>query len=219
MDNSGGLHKKFYVVFDLYNRIKYNLASIHCLSKFDWTTISMNILYRSIVTDMMYILFYLWNDNSEVEYIIAIDNYKHAQSAKIFLQQHSKLTKYIFPECEQIEQELTDRYRKYFSDIIISEKGKNWKFKKPQKPSSNSNYKGNIQDVADFLEKEPAIEEFAPYLYMLYRELSQSEHYSVRGSKFSFDNSSSFDRIFQLELHSLLYISNLYVMERLKTLL
>lgn len=211
---------KWKVIFDLYNRIKFNLVAISMLDNNDWATTPQNNLYRSIITDMMYVMYHILVSDEESTYCIEFDNYKHAKSAYSFLKLHCKLAIDLFSQMgqpiEKTEKELLDRYKKHFSNYISDNNGERV-FVKPNN-SYNSSYNGTIQSIANYLESRERDIDFIPYLNMCYKELSQTEHYSVKGRLFAFYTGDSFNKFHIVILHGVMCSTNQYVFSTLKSM-
>ncbi|MBR3444640.1 MAG: hypothetical protein IKH14_02055 [Prevotella sp.] len=209
---------KWKVIFDLYKRIKFNIAAIAMLDNKNWATTPQNNLYRSVITDMMYVMYHILASDEESSYCIEFDNYKHVKSAYQFLKSHCKFAKELFNQMEQpidkTEKELLDRYKKHFSYYIRDNNGE-WEFVKPNN-LYNSSYNGTIQSVANYLESNESNIYFISYLYMCYKELSQTEHYSVKGKLFAFYTSDSFNKFHKIILHGIMCITNQYVIMALQ---
>ena len=209
---------KWKVIFDLYNRIKFNLVAIAMLNNNDWFTTPQNNLYRSIITDMMYVMYHILVSDEESTYCIEFDNYKHAKSAYQFLKLYCKLAidffNHLGQPINQTEQELVNRYKKYFSKYIKDCNGE-WEFVKPTN-ACNSSYNGTIQSIANYLERKGSDIDFIPSLNMFYKELSQTEHYSVTGRLFAYNTSDSFSRFHKVILHGVIYSTNQYVLTLMK---
>ena len=206
------------IIFDLFNRIKCNLVAIAMLDD-DWATTPRNILYRSVISDMMIAMYHLLATDEESAYCIEVDNCKHARSVYQFLNLHCRLALDYYNHSgtpiNQTEQELVNRYKKYFNDYIRDENGK-WEFVKPAK-SVQSSYKGTIQSIANYLEGKKDIIDFIPYLNMCYKELSQTEHYSEKGRLFAFYTSEDFYKFHKVILHGVMCSTNLYIISSSQT--
>ena len=210
-------NKQLGVIFDLYNRIKCNLVAIAMLDDNDWATTPRNILYRSVIADMMSAMYHLLATDDESAYCIELDNYNHAKSVYYFLKLHCRLAldcyNQIGTPINQTEQELVNRYKKFFYDCIRDNNGE-WEFIKPTN-SIQSSYNGTIQSIAKYLEGKKDNIDFIPYLNMCYKELSQSEHYSVKGRLFAFNTSESFYKFHKVILHGVMCTTNLYCISTL----
>lgn len=149
------------VAYDILKRIKGNLEVLSVLRLDENSAVSIKLIIRSIFSDLISGLYLLSRSNEELNKALFRLDYEHFLSMKKWVECHDNLISSL-----NLEQQLNTTY----NDFINT--------KSPQKlPISRMAEKlkdlnGSISELNN--------------LYSEYRLLSQTEHYSHKGARFSY---------------------------------
>lgn len=209
------------VIIDLYSRVKFNLVAITCIPKTDWAATPLHLLYRSIIADILEIVYLFHISEEEAVFCIDKDNLKAIKYARDFLSLQFEFFRKYAPN-ESTKQmpstdELLARFVKYFPAYINKKGDCQWDVKKiSDMHSIVSDYKGTISSIGEHFRKEGINEELKPiqYLFSLYRILSQTEHYSEVGRKFSYNTNDGYEVMHTNMIHTLIYYANSLILKK-----
>lgn len=149
------------VAYDILKRIKGNLEVLSVLPFDENSVVSIKLIIRSIFSDLISGLYLLSRSDEELNEALFRLDYKHFTSMKMWAECHDRLDG---SQC--FVQQLNIAYK----DFIIKGKSKDL----------------SISDMANKLKSlDGSISELND-LYSEYRFLSQTEHYSFRGARFSY---------------------------------
>ena len=219
--NFSEISRREKVVIDLYSRIKFNLVAITCIPKEDWAATPLHLLYRSIIADVLEITYLFHISEKEAIFCIDKDNLKAIKYAKDFLNlQFEFFRKYASHESTKQmppTDELLGRFVKHFPTYINKKGDWQWDVKKINEINDTiSDYKGTISSIGEHFKKENIDSELEPiqYLFSLYRILSQTEHYSEIGRKFSYNTDDGYEKMHIRMIHSLIYYANTLILKK-----
>ena len=189
---NGNRNLRLKVAFDLLKKICSNVWILSNMKELRDSTTSVNLIYRSVVLDLMTTLFLLHINDQEFEYSIRKLDVDHVKYMKDVLPMRLNLGKKIFnpQENEDIkEQDLFDQYYDNFECYIKSEKGEPWRIVNLERPDGFT-FNGTAKSIYEYLVDCTDNENLQALsnLYMYYKYLSQTEHYSYLGNKYPFDN-------------------------------
>ena len=140
--------------------------------------------------DLMTALFLLHLPDDRFEYSCKVLDVGHVKFMKDILPMRLELARRVCnpQEGEDIdEQKLFDQYYDNFKDYLDSEKGEPWRIINLE-PPKNFKFNGSIKSIYEYLKNCNENENLKALsnLYMYYRYLSQTEHYSFLGNKYPF---------------------------------
>lgn len=216
--------KRLIVAFDILKKIKNNLFALSKLPDEKMIITSKNLIYRTVFSDLLTLLFLLHISKDEFEYSIKILDIKHVKYMKEVLPMRLKLGKQLFNPKEEeklCEQEYTDRFYDCFKEYLTNNKGESWSiitYKSLDKPSTKLKFKGEIKSIYEYLKdcRNNNLKALAN-LYMYYKYLSQTEHYSYVGRHYSFTGQS--DKKWIKELNASIKAGGIEIENLLKPLL
>lgn len=149
------------VAYDILKRIKGNLEVLSVLRLDENSAVSIKLIIRSIFSDLISGLYLLSRSNEELNKALFRLDYEHFLSIKKWAECHDNLTSSL-----NLAQQLNTTY----NDFINT--------KSPQKL--------HISRMAEELKELNGSISELNNLYSEYRLLSQTEHYSHKGARFSY---------------------------------
>lgn len=180
------------VAFDLLKKTACNINVLCEIDSVEKSETSKNIIYRSVFSDLMLLAFLQHVNDNQFEHSLNVLNATHVKFMADALPMRLRLGRQIFnpgkgnniKDINEID--LLDEYYDYFHEYISSEKGDKWIVKK-YTPPKDFIFSGQTRQIYDYFEKCTE-EVYRPlsHLYMYYRVLSQTEHYSFIGKSFAF---------------------------------
>lgn len=182
------------VAFDIIKKIRNNIYSLSLLPTNEKTTTSKNLIYRNIFADLITLLFLVHITDEEFEYSIKCLDIKHTKYFKEVLPLRLKLAKQVTESNEDSspsEQEYLDRYYEYFREHLTNNKGEPWvvmKLNTLEKPTTEFKFSGQISEMHEILKdcSNNVNLKALSNLYIYYKYLSQTEHYSHIGRHYPF---------------------------------
>lgn len=178
------LHKAVFI--DLLNRLMLNCHNLNELHNFSKNHLTVRLLQRSVIEDLITFLFFLSLNDDENDFDAALNvlNVKSKKSLKKWLMTHYEIDK---ANSEQGEHYITqEEYLKEFNDYcdktILSIEKNSVKLKK-------GTFTGKISRMEE-LTNGSEIGKAIHYLYTEYRFLSQVEHYSFFNRGYSYCHST-----------------------------
>lgn len=179
------------VSFDLLKKVGHNVWILSKIKGLEHSTTSMNLIYRSVILDLMLALFLLDINDEEFKYSLKKMDVDHVKYMKEALLIRLNLGRKIFKpqEDEDIkEQDLFDQYYDYFNNYIESKKGEPWRIVSLSSPEGFT-FRGTTKSIYEYLRdsKRENLKALSN-LYMFYKYFSQTEHYSLLGNKYPFEH-------------------------------
>lgn len=152
------------VAYDILKRIKGNLEVLSVLPFNENSAVSIKLIIRSIFSDLISGLYLLSRSDEELSEALFRLDYEHFLSMKNWAECHDNLDNSL---------NLIQHLNKTYKDFIIRAKHQEWKRLSIFNMSRElKKMNGNIRELGD--------------LYSEYRLLSQTEHYSLKGARFSY---------------------------------
>lgn len=215
---SGNKSKRLLISHDLLLKIGYNVSVLPIINNLKNSTTSTNLIYRGIILDLMTSLFLLHLNHEEFEYSIKKLDILHVKYMKEVLPLRLELGRKIFkPKVEEDidEQALFDKYHDFFQEYLKSEKGEEWDIITLIGPEGFT-FNGKVKDIHEYLRKCDGNENLKALsnLYVYYKYLSQTEHYSFIGNKYPFK--SVYDEQWNKECKIVIYAGIAEIDELLK---
>ena len=189
---NGNRNKRLLISHNLLKKISHNFSILSQINTLDHSTTSMNLIFRGVILDLMTVLFLLHITEEEFEYSIKLLDILHVRYMKEVLPLRLELGRKIFypNDKEDIqEQDLFDQYYEYFREYLDSCKGEPWRIIRPDRPIDFV-FDGRVKSLFDYLRMCDDNENVKALsnLYIYYKYLSQTEHYSLLGNKYPFEN-------------------------------
>lgn len=215
---NGNKDKRLIISYDLLLKVGCNVSVLPQMMNLRNSTTSTNLIYRGIILDLMTSLFLLYLPDEEFDYSIKILDVSHVKYMKEVLPLRLELGRKICKpnEDEDIkEQDLFDQYYDFFGEYLKSEKGEEWDIIIPVRPEGFT-FNGSVKSIYEYLRKCDDNENLKALsnLYMYYKYLSQTEHYSFIGNKYPFK--SKYDESWYKECNIAIYSGIVEMDELLK---
>lgn len=179
--------KRFIALNELARKIRVSLNALHYIPYEEYATLCApaNLLYRSMITDLMTSLFISQVDDKQLEDIIYIFDRNFTNSLKSALETNIEIRKETYPEdVEAFDEQATEYQEKLYDDLkdcLDSAKGEDWKLKSKKHICINGEkFDGQISQIYKILRTFKEVSGYA-YAYQYYRLFSQSEHFSMMG--------------------------------------
>jgi len=202
--NKNAISKPISAYFIL-KKIKYNTNSLSLLSKEKMTVTSMNLLYRAIFSDLLTLLFLLHLSSNEFIYCIQRLDISHVKSMHKVLHMRYQIGEILFGSTKKdlSEQDYFDRYYRYFKKYISSKKGEPWviiKASSLENTTTKLKFNGTLDEMYKYICECDDNENLKALsnLYLYYKYLSQTEHFSFVGRHFPFVGKNKVDWINEL---------------------
>jgi len=179
--------KRFIALNELSRKMRISLNALHYIpyEEYEVLCAPANLLYRSMITDLMTSLVISQLDDDQLEILIYYFDYDFAKSLNNALKANIEIRSMTYPEDAEAFREQAKEYQeKLYDDLkdyLKSAKGEEWNFKS-QKPCiiNNVEFKGNIREIYELLKSFKEVAGYA-YVYQYYKLFSQSEHFSIKG--------------------------------------
>lgn len=180
-------NKRFAALNELARKIRATLNALHYIPYEEYPVLCAptNLLYRSLITDLMISLLISQIDDKQLDEVIYCFDREFAKSMKSALKANIEIRKITYPEDAEAFEEQRIRYQENLyddlQDCFISAKGEDWKLQ-PQKTITinGNNFNGQLSQIYDILKSYKEVASYA-YVYQFYRLFSQSEHFSIKG--------------------------------------
>lgn len=179
--------KRFIALNELARKIRVSLNALHYIPYEKYATLCApaNLLYRSMITDLMTSLLISQVDDKQLEDIIYIFDWDFTNSLKSALKANIEIRKETYPEdVDAFDEQATEYQEKLYDelkDYLSSAKGEDWKLKKKTPIYINGErFDGQISQIYKILRMFDEVSGYA-YAYQYYRLFSQSEHFSIKG--------------------------------------
>ena len=179
--------KRFIALNELARKIRVSLNALHYIPYEEYATLCApaNLLYRSMITDLMTSLLISQVDDKQLEDIIYIFDRNFTNSLKSALETNIEIRKETYPEdVEAFDEQATEYQEKLYDDLkdcLDSAKGEDWKLKSQKHIFINGEiFDGQLSQVYKILRTFEEVSGYA-YVYQYYRLFSQSEHFSIKG--------------------------------------
>lgn len=178
---------RFIALNELARKIRVSLNALHYIPYEEYATLCApaNLLYRSMITDLMTSLLISQVDDKQLEDIIYIFDRNFTNSLKSALETNIEIRKETYPEdVEAFDEQATEYQEKLYDDLkdcLDSAKGEDWKLKSQKHIFINGEiFDGQLSQVYKILRTFEEVSGYA-YVYQYYRLFSQSEHFSIKG--------------------------------------
>ncbi|MBQ8058398.1 MAG: hypothetical protein IJ199_01070 [Prevotella sp.] len=178
--------KRFLALNELARKIRVSMNAIHFIPYKQYGVLygPINLLYRSIITDLMTSLIFLLVDEEQIDDFILIDNLKFVDALESALNTDIEIRSMFHPDETDDFNKLKEKYQvDIFDDLkdcLSSAKGEPWIKKKGNLIINGIQYKSSPKVMFDILKSSKEFCGYA-YLYKYYREFSQTEHFSMKG--------------------------------------
>lgn len=186
--------KRFAVLKELARKIRVSFNAIHFIPYEQYEVLypSINLLFRSVIVDLTTSLLLLLVKDEQLDDFLLIDNLKFFESFKSALETEVEIRKHFYPQNAEEYENLKTKYQidlyDDLKDCLKSTKDAPWEKKeRPNLEINNIRYTGQIKEVFQILKTTEELYGYT-YLYKHYRLLSQSEHFSMKGSFFNYKN-------------------------------
>lgn len=180
-------NKRFIALNELARKMRTSLIALHYIPYEEYPVLCSpaNLLYRSMITDLMTSLMISQLDDKQLENAFYFFDLQFAKSLKSALEANIEIRKMTYPEdADAFEEQIKDYQEKIFDDLkecLKSAKGEDWKFNSCNSMKINGiDFNGQINQLYKILKSYEEVAGYA-YLYQYYRLLSQSEHFSIKG--------------------------------------
>lgn len=192
LQDENNRNKRYVVGFDLLQRINANMGAV--LYGFDRLFVNQKMLYkipidlslRTALGDTITALYLLSLEDEIFEEEMSVIDRDFVKFLSIILPIRYEIGKKLFShESIGTEQEYFDKYYSIYQDYLENGKGEPWQVKSLKKLRSEHNpfdKRCTIESMYKYLRnnKDSELKDLAT-LYMHYRVLSQTEHYSFLG--------------------------------------
>lgn len=183
--------KRFIALNELSRKMRLSLNALHYIpyEEYEVLCAPTNLLYRSMITDLMTSLLISQLDDKQLDAVIYYFDLDFAKSLKSALAANIEIRTMTYPEDAEAFKEQEKEYQeKLYDDLkeyLSSAKGEDWTFKS-QKPIkiNEIDFNGKISQIYDILKSFEEVAGYA-YIYQYYRLFSQSEHFSIKGRIFN----------------------------------
>lgn len=178
--------KRFLALSELSRKIRGSMNAIHFIPYKQYNVLygPINLLYRSIITDLMTSLIFLLVDDEQIDDFILVDNLKFVGALESALNTDIEIRSMFHPDEADDFKRLREKYQvDVFDDLkdcLSSEKGDPWLKKRGTLVINGIQYKSSPKIMYDILKSSKEFCGYA-YLYKYYREFSQTEHFSMKG--------------------------------------
>lgn len=179
--------KRFIALNELSRKIRVSLNALHYIPYEEYAVLCAptNLLYRSMITDLMILLLISQLDDEQLDKVIYYFDLEFAKSLKSALKANIEIRTMTYPEDTEAFKEQAKEYQeKLYDDLkdcLKSAKGEDWDFKSQKSCTINNiKFNGNISQIYDLLKSFEEVVSYA-YIYQYYRLFSQSEHFSIKG--------------------------------------
>ena len=207
---------RFVALNDLTRKIRFCLNAIYLLplNMYDVLCVPANLMYRCIISDLITSLFIAVIDDSRFDEVMHIMDIDFVKSLKNSLDANIEIRKETYPEESDDFDELSQNYQiKVYDDLkdcLSSRKGEEWEIKKAKPVFINGiAYTGQIRQMYDILKTLDYDVRALASVYQYYRLFSQSEHYSLKGRIFNY-NQKLYEKYYN-KIHGYVYLIEGYI--------
>ena len=179
--------KRLLAINELSRKIRASLNALLFIpcEKYDVLCAPTNLLYRSMITDLMTLLLISQVNDKQLDEVINLFDIDFARALKNALKANIEIRKDTYPDDIDAFDEQAKKYQeKLYDDLqdcLTSAKGEDWEIK-PKTPViiNRLKFNGSFSQIYDILKSYKEVAGYA-YLYQFYRLFSQSEHFSMKG--------------------------------------
>ncbi len=178
---------RFVALNELSRKMRISLNALHYIpyEEYEVLCAPANLLYRSMITDLMTSLLISQVDDKQLEDVIYLFNFDFAKSLKNTLDANIEIRKMTYPDdTEAFEEQKKEYQEKLYDDLkdyLSSAKGEEWELKKhPPIYINGEKFDGQISQIYKILKSFKEVAGYA-YIYQYYKLFSQSEHFSIKG--------------------------------------
>lgn len=179
---------RFIVLNELARKIRVSLVALHYIpyEQYEVLCAPTNLLYHSMITDLMTSLLISQVTDTELDDIIRYFDIDFVKSLKSALKANIEIRKMTYPDdADAFEEQAHDYQEKLYDDVkdcLNSAKGEEWDIKSNKHPIkiNGVSFNGQISQIYKILKSSKEVSGYA-YIYQYYRLFSQSEHFSMKG--------------------------------------
>ena len=178
---------RFVILNELTRKIRTSFNAIHFIpfEQYEVLYPSVNLLFRSVIIDLMTSLLLILIKDEQLEDFLLIDNLRFIDSLKSALETEIDIRKHLYPQYINEYERLKSKYQIDLYDDLQDclKSAKNVPWEKKERPVLEINkirYTGQIKEIYQVLKSSEELYDYA-YLYKYYRLFSQSEHFSMKG--------------------------------------
>lgn len=179
--------KRFIALNELSRKMRVSLNALHYIPYEEYAVLCApaNLLYRSMITDLMTSLLISQLDDEQLDKVIYYFDYDFAKSLKSALNANIEIRTMTYPEDAEAFKKQSKEYQEKLydelKDYLCSAKGEDWEFNKQSPIDINGiSFNGQISQIYNLLRSFEEVAGYA-YIYQYYRLFSQSEHFSIKG--------------------------------------
>ena len=180
-------NKRFVALNELSRKIRISLNALHYIpyEEYEVLCAPANLLYRSMITDLMTSLLISQLDDEQLDGVIHFFDLDFVKSLRNALNANIEIRKMTYPDdAEAFEEQKKEYQEKLYDDLkecLSSTKGEDWELNSQRPIKINDiDFKGNISQMYDLLKSFEEVAGYA-YIYQYYKLFSQSEHFSIKG--------------------------------------
>lgn len=179
---------RFIALNELARKIRVSLVALHYIpyEQFEVLCAPTNLLYRSMITDLMTLLLISQVEDSQLDDVIHFFDIDSVKSLKNALNANIEIRKMTYPEdadeFDKLAREYQENLYDNVKDCLCSAKGEEWVIKsnKPAMKINGISFNGQTSQIYDILKSYKEVSGYA-YIYQYYKLFSQSEHFSMKG--------------------------------------
>lgn len=178
--------KRFVALNELSRKMRISLNALHYIpyEEYDVLCAPANLLYRSMITDLMTSLLISQLNDEQLDDVIYFFDLDFARSLKSALNANIEIRKMTYPDDAEAFEEQKEKYQeKLYDDLkecLSSAKGEDWKLNAQRPIKINDiDFNGKISQIYDILKSFEEVAGYA-YIYQYYKLFSQSEHFSIK---------------------------------------
>jgi len=179
--------KRFVALNELSRKIRISLNALHYIpyEEYDVLCAPANLLYRSMITDLMTSLLISQLNDEQLNDVIYFFDLDFAKSLKSALNANIEIRKMTYPDDAEVFEEQKKEYQeKLYDDLkecLSSAKGEDWILNSQRAIKINGKvFNGQVSQIYDILTSFEEVAGYA-YIYQYYKLFSQSEHFSIKG--------------------------------------
>lgn len=179
---------RFIALNELARKIRVSLVALHYIpyEQYEVLCAPTNLLYRSMITDLMTSLLISQVEDSQLDDVIHFFDIDSVKSLKNALNANIEIRKMTYPEdadeFDKLAREYQEKLYDNVKDCLCSTKGEEWVIKsnKPAMIINGISFNGQTSQIYDILKSYKEVSGYA-YIYQYYKLFSQSEHFSMKG--------------------------------------
>ncbi len=179
--------KRFLALNELSRKIRISLNALHYIpyEKYEVLCAPANLLYRSMITDLMTSLLISQLNDEQLDDVICFFDLDFVKSLKSALNANIEIRNMTYPDDAQAfevqKKEYQEKLYDELKECLSSAKGEDWiVISKKTIKINNLDFKGNVSQIYAILKSFEEVAGYA-YVYQYYKLFSQSEHFSLKG--------------------------------------